>query len=113
MEAKDKKFKDEKFKIEVWVAKNVHVPEYGPEAYYIESHSVYIPYGKKFKFKSSNDAISFVKSKLTGDVLNVYDRVSIIKWRGYGGTSECLKDIKEKNDTTPVNKDLAENILSY
>src|SRR5574343_507627 len=77
--------KDEKFKIEVRFSKNRHYPEYGSEAYSIESHSIYIPYGKRFDFKNSNKAIDFVKSRIDSKVLEHFDSICITKWRGYVG----------------------------
>ena len=105
--------KDQKFKIEVRFSKNRHYPEYGSEAYSIESHSIYIPYGKKFDFKTSDKAIDFVKNRIDSKVLEHYDSVSITKWRGYGGTCEYLKEHREKSDTNPIDKIFAESVLSF
>jgi hypothetical protein len=94
--------KDCKFKIEVQFSKNRHYPEYGENAYSIESHSIYIPYGRKFDFKSSVKAIEFVKSRIDENVLNSYDSISITTWRGYGGSCEYLKHSYEKSDINPI-----------
>lgn len=105
--------KDEKFKIEVQFSKNRHYPQYGNDAYSIESHSVYIPYGKRFYFKNSNAAISFVKEKIDSKILEHFDSIYITKWRGYRGTSERLKDSSKKSDTNPIDKSFVEILLSY
>ena len=105
--------KDLKFKIEVRFSKNRHYPEYGHNAYSIEGHSIYIPYGKKWYFKNSKTAIAFVKNKIDDDVLNKFDSILITKWRGYGGTCEYLKDNKEKGDTNPIDKDFVEQLLLF
>jgi len=105
--------KEEKFKIEVRFSKNRHYPEYGSEAYSIESHSIYIPYGKRFDFKNSSRAIEFIKGRIDSKVLEHFDSVCITKWRGYGGTYEYLKECKEKSDTKPIDKEFAESILFF
>ena len=105
--------KEEKFKIEVCFSKNRHYPKYGSEAYSIESHSIYIPYGKRFYFKNSSRAIDFVKSRIDSKVLEHFDSVYITKWRGYGGTCEYLKESREKSDANPIDKDFAESVLSF
>lgn len=105
--------KDSKFKIEVVFSKNRHYPEYGENAYDIESYSVYIPYGRRFDFKNSNSAIEFVKGRIDDKVLNHFDSISITKWRGYTGTIEYLKECKEKSDTNPIDKEFAESVLSF
>lgn len=101
-----------KFKLEIRFSKNVAYPQYGYEAYSIEGHSIYIPYGNKYDFKSSKQAIEFVKNKLDDKALQHFDAVSITNWRGYRGNCEYLKDHKEKNDTKPLNIPFAENLLS-
>ena len=105
--------KDEKFKIEVMFSKNRHYPEYGSDSYSIESHSIYIPYGKRFDFKNSRKAIDFVKSRIDSKVLEHFDSVCITKWWGYSGTCEYLKEHKEKSDTNPIDKVFAESVLSF
>ena len=102
----------EKFRIEVVFSKNRHYPQYGNEAYSIESHSVNIPYGKNHHFNSSKKAIDFVKQRIDKYVLKHYDSISITNWRGYSGSCEYLKQHKEKSDIYPIDKEFAENILS-
>lgn len=105
--------KEEKFKIEVRFSKNRHYPEYGSEAYSIEGHSIYIPYGKVFDFKSSTKAIEFVKNRIDSKVLEHFDSVCIIKWRGNGGICEYLKESREKSDINPIDKEFAESVLAF
>ena len=105
--------KEEKFKIEVRFSKNRHYPEYGSEAYSIESHSIYIPYGKRFDFINSSKAIEFIKGRIDSKVLDHFDSVCITKWRGYGGTCEYLKECEEKSDTKPIDKEFAESVLCF
>lgn len=105
--------KEEKFKIEVSFSKNRHYPEYGREAYSIEHHSIYLPYGKKFHFTNSKRAIEFVKSRIDSKVLERYDAVCIVKWRGYGGVCEYLKNSQGKSDTSSIDREFADMILSF
>ncbi len=105
--------KTKTFKVEVSFSKNRHYPQYGSEAYSIESYSIYIPYGKKCDFKTSNQAIVFIKDRLNSNELGRFDSIYITKWRGYTGTCECIKTSMEKSDTTPIDKTFAEAILTY
>ena len=104
--------KELKFKVEVCFSKNRHYPEYGEDAYSIESHSIYIPYGKLFNFSSSKGVVNFVKNRIDEDVLKYFSSVSITNWRGYGGSLEYLKQSNTKSDSLPIDKQLAEITLS-
>jgi len=104
--------KDEKFKIEVCFNKNRHYPEYGREAYNVERHSIYIPYGKKHHFKSSESAINFVTERIDEKVLEHFDTVYYTVWRGLGGICKYLKEVNVKSDTLPIDKTFADSVLA-
>lgn len=103
---------DEKFKVEVIFSKNRHYPEYGPNSYSVERHSIYLPYGNKHHFKSSQKAVEFVKVRIDDKVLEHFDSIRYTVWRGYGGFSTYLKESNKKSDTLPVDKEFAESVLA-
>ncbi len=100
-----------KFKVEIRFTKNRHYPDYGPDAYSIEGHSIYIPYGKKFNYKSSNPTVEYVKNKITQEVLNKFDSIQYTIWKGYGGKVFYLKDSKVKSDSNPIDKEFIDNLF--
>ena len=101
-----------KYQIEVKFQKNRSVPDFGNEAYVIEFHSIYLLYGHGKPFKSSKDAIDFVKSRLTEEAIKRYDTVSITKWIGYSGTTQYIKKSNKKNDSSHIDRKFADNLMS-
>jgi hypothetical protein len=103
---------DYKFKIEVEFVKNVALPEYGAGAYTSEFYSVYIPYGKLYPFESSKSAINFIKHRIDGKVLDHYDKVSLINWRGHAGRRDYLKHSDAASNSSHIDIKFADTVLS-
>jgi hypothetical protein len=106
-------FKDEKFKIEVIFSKNRACPEYGNEAYSTESHSIYIPYGRKYHFKSSKKTIDYILHVINKSNLDRYDSVSYTIWKGYSGLLLYIKNTTTKSDINPIDRQYAESLFKY
>jgi hypothetical protein len=100
-----------KFRVEVEFIKNRHYPQYGSEAYSMERESVMIPYGKNKEYKTSKAAIDYAKKQIDESVLSMFDRVSIVNWRGYNGTSEQLKNNTDKSDAMPIDRAFIGNLF--
>jgi hypothetical protein len=106
-------FKDEKFKVEIQFSKNRAYPEYGSEAYSTESHSIYIPYGKKHDFKSSKKLVDYILDVISHSNLDRYDRISYTIWRGYGGSLSYIKNSTTKTDIYPIDREYVESLFNY
>jgi hypothetical protein len=95
------------YNVEIEFSKNRHYPDFGSDAYSVESHRVKLSYGKNGIFKTSKDAVKYAKSKITEEVFAKYSAISIWIVRGGSGRGEYLKSTTIKSTSTPIDKEFA------
>jgi hypothetical protein len=102
------------YNVEVTFSKNVAYPEYGENAYNLESYIIKLSYGKNGNFKTSKDAIFFIKEKITDTVLNKFSSVCVFVMRNGSGKGEYLKSesFKYEGDSLSIDKEYLNKLLT-